>query len=351
MALPNCIGFIGLGQMGYPMAENLCKKTSSTTEILIYDVSQGPLNKLQAAYTNKVRICDNPRQVAEKATCIITMLPESSHVEAVYLEPESGLLSDYSSGHMDQRPLFIDCSTISPQTCLGVRDAVLKRFPPTNNEEPSITSVDAPVSGGVLGAEKGTLTFMVGCSPISQDFAVIKNVLSLMGSSIIPCGGPSLGLVAKLCNNYCSSLIAIATSEAFDIGMSAGIDPRILQRVFNKSIAGSTVNEKWNPVPGLCPNAPSSKGYEGGFRVELMRKDVRLAVEMGEEAINTKPGGVAHDRNMRLGKQGLKIYEEACMQDDCKGKDSRVVYRWMGGSETWRTNVFPDELPDEYKDL
>ena len=331
------------------MAVNLCEKLPPDTKLFIYDVAQAPLDRLKEAYESRIHICSSPKEVGENATCIITMLPESSHVEKVYLDPENGLFACSKLFDAKEDLLLIDSSTISPRTCLQVRDALLKQSSSYHKNQVSTTFVDAPVSGGVLGAEKGTLTFMVGCSPTSQSFASIRSILSLMGSSIIPCGGPSLGLVAKLCNNYCSSLIAVATSEAFQIGMAAGIDPRILQRVFNKSIAGSTVNEKWNPVPGLCPDAPSSKGYNGGFRVELMRKDIGLALNMGEDALAFATN-VSTDKSMRLGREGLKIYEETCQQDDCKAKDSRVVYRWLGGNENWKAG-FSEDLPAEYEGM
>lgn len=174
------------------------------------------------------------------------MVPEGSHVRAVYLASDTGLLAGLLA-----HKLLIDCSTIDTATSLSVASAL-------RIAHPTASFYDAPVSGGVLGAIAGTMTIMLGISPSAPQLPRITALLSLMGGSIIPCGGPSLGLTAKLCNNYCSGLIAIATAEAFNIGIRSGMDPRVLQSVFRTSIAGSCINDKWNPVPGLCPEAPPS---------------------------------------------------------------------------------------------
>lgn len=126
---------------------------------------------------------------------------------------------------------------------------------------------DAPVSGGTPGAEKGILTFMVGASPDDPNFPLLQKLFSYMGTSIYPIGGRSLGLAAKLSNNYLSGMIALATAEAMNLGMRCGIDPKILSECFKTSSGGSWVNSTVNPVPGVCPEAVTSKGYEGGFKV------------------------------------------------------------------------------------
>jgi len=137
-----------------------------------------------------------------------------------------------------------------------------------------------------------------------------------MGSSIFASDGPSLGLAARLCNNYCSGLIATATSEAMNIGMRSGMDPHVLANIFHTSTAQSAIC----PVPGICPRAPASKGYQGGFKIQLMRKDFGLAVETIERV------GV----KLALGEAGLKVYTDAMHHERCKDLDSRVVYRFLG---------------------
>ena len=242
------------------------------------------------------------------------MLPEGSHVKSCYLD-ENGVVKAELSGK-----LIIDCSTIDTASSLEVRDQL-------NSAHPTCRFYDAPVSGGVLGAEKGTMTFMVGCSAESPDFEQIKANLMLMGGNIIPCGGPSLGLTAKLCNNYTSGLIAIATSEAMNIGIRSGMDPRVLKDVFQVSLAGSTINSNWNPCPGVVLDAPASNGYKPGFRLELMRKDFALAVETAQRV----------GAKLALGETGLDVYTKAMSDDRCKGLDSRVVYRFLGGQEDWQS--------------
>lgn len=242
------------------------------------------------------------------------MVPEGSHVRDVYLKPNVGILAcDLSN------KLLIDCSTIDTETSLKVAAEIAKQYP-------SAAFFDAPVSGGVLGAQAGTMTMMVGIADSSPQLPRITALLELVGGAIVPCGGPSLGLTAKLCNNYCSGLIAIATSEAFNIGIRAGMDPRILQRVFNSSIAQSCINDRWNPVPGLCPDAPPSKGYAPGFKVGLMRKDFKLATEIAERV----------GAHLALGQKGLEVYTAAMQDEHCKELDSRVVYRYLGGDENWQ---------------
>ena len=249
------------------------------------------------------------------------MVPEGSHVRAVYLTPETGVLSsDLGS------KILIDCSTIDTGTSLAVRDACLEKHL-------KAIFYDAPVSGGVAGAEKATLTFMVGCAANDGNIKLVTALLRLMGSNIFPCGGASLGLTAKLCNNYTSGLIAIATSEAFNIGMASGMDPRVLANIFHTSTAQSSILDDWNPVPGLSPDKPASNGYQGGFRVQLMKKDFGLAVDTARRV----------GARLALGESGLKVYEGASADPNCRNLDSRVVFRYLGGDEDWRKD-FPEEV-------
>ena len=151
----------------------------------------------------------------------------------------------------------------------------------------------------------------------------------MMGKSILPCGGPSLGLTAKLCNNYCSGLIAIARAEAMNIGIKCGIDPRVLATVFSTSTAQSTIADKWNPVPGLCLSAPSSHDYQGGFKIRLMKKDFGLAIDAAK-AVQAK---------LLLGDVGLKVYADASEDPNCRDRDSCVVFRYIGGDEEWAAKL------------
>ncbi|KAJ9654697.1 hypothetical protein H2198_006287 [Neophaeococcomyces mojaviensis] len=214
--------------------------------------------------------------------------------------------------------VFVDCSTIDIATSNNIRDAV-------NQKCASAKFYDCPLSGGSLGAENGTLAFMLGCGSDDCNIEVLEEILSMMGNPIILCGGPSLSLLAKFCNNYCSGLITIATSEAFNIAISHGMDPRVLHKIFKTSTAGSTINDKWNPVPGLYPDAPASHGYQGGFRIQLMRKDFALAVDAASQV----------GARLTLADTALKVYTEASEDPSCKDLDSRVIFRYLGGNEDW----------------
>ncbi|TID14301.1 3-hydroxyisobutyrate dehydrogenase [Venturia nashicola] len=311
------IGFIGLGLMGIPMVQNLIKKTPETTQFFVYDVVDDVLEKFCDEHPTRAKAVKSSREVAEQAEVILSMVPEGSHVRTVYLTPETGVLASDVSGK-----ILIDCSTIDTATSLAVREETLKRYP-------TASFYDTPVSGGVLGAERGSLTFMIGCSEEDPKLALLKAILAMMGKTLVACGGPSLGLTAKLCNNYCSGLIAIAVCEAMNIGIKSGMDPRVLANVFHSSTAQSAICDDWCPVPGLCPGAPASNGYQGGFRVQLMRKDFALAVDTAEDV----------GAQLALGQSGLHVYTSAMNDPRCKDLDSRVVYRYLGGVENWQDNL------------
>ncbi|KAK6429739.1 hypothetical protein LTR95_014113 [Oleoguttula sp. CCFEE 5521] len=332
-SLPKDIGWIGLGVMGLPMARNLLQKMDSETHFYVFDVSADSMRQLVDEGQNRVHACSSSKDVADKSNSVVdqptdvekdvilSMVPEGSHVRSVYLTESTSVLgSDLGS------KILIDCSTIDTGTSLDVRSA-------TATQHPKASFYDAPVSGGAIGASKATLTFMLGCSTMDLNLPLLTKLLSYMGSNIFPCGGPSLGLTAKLCNNYCSGLIAIAVSEAMNIGMASGMDPRVLANVFHTSTAQSAICDDWCPVPGICPEAPASKGYQGGFRVQLMKKDFGLAVDTAERV------GV----KLALGESGLGVYEGASADERCRDLDSRVVFRYLGGQEEWR-GKFPEEV-------
>jgi len=245
------------------------------------------------------------------------MVPEGAHVKSVYLDPETGICSTDVSGK-----LLIDCSTIDTATSLMVKEHIAQNFPSTS-------FYDAPVSGGVVGAKKGTIAFFLGCASDDPNLPRLTDLLIMMGKEIIPCGGPSLGLAAKLSNNYLSGIIAIAVSEAMDMGMRSGLDPRVLAKVYAAGTAQNTICDRFNPVPGVYPEAPSSNGYKEGFKVQLMRKDFGLAVDMARR-VGTR---------LVLGDAGLATYDGASKDPRCRDLDSRVVFRYLGGNEDWQKEV------------
>ena len=257
------------------------------------------------------------------------MLPEGAHVKAVYLDPAIGITAALSSSPTTDPSftpkLLIDSSTIDTATNLHVKAQLSESSPTTN-------FYDAPVSGGVIGAVNATIAFFLGCAPTDPNLPRLTALLQPMGGKVIPCGGPSLGLAAKLSNNYLSGVITIACSEAMDMGMRAGIDAQVLASVFAAGTAQNAICDTFNPVPGVCPKAPSSNGYRGGFRVQLMRKDIGLAVDMARRLAT---------RNA-LGTSALGVYAAASDAADCKDLDSRVVFRYLGGRENWRDAKGPE---------
>ncbi|KAK2740641.1 hypothetical protein FQN57_006010 [Myotisia sp. PD_48] len=310
----NNVGFIGVGAMGSPMVIHLTEKLPVDCKVHVFDVFEKAVDEVCAQYPERILKAKNARDVAEKSDIIFSIVPEGSHVRQVYLDQETGVCSiDISS------KLLIDCSTIDTATNLEVRAHILTHFP-------TAFFYDAPVSGGVLGAKKASIAFYLGCASDDPNLPRLTDLMSKMGKQIIPCGGPSLGLAAKLSNNYLSGLIAIACSEALDMGMRAGLDPRVLSKVYAAGTAQNTICDRFNPCPGVFPEAPSTNGYKEGFKIQLMKKDMGLAVDMAKRVGTT----------LVLGDAGLKTYSDASDDPNCRDLDSRVVYRFLGGNENWQ---------------
>ncbi|KAG6917228.1 hypothetical protein DXG01_003342 [Tephrocybe rancida] len=316
--VPKSFGWVGLGAMGYPMAIQLRRKIPTTSKLFIFDIDDVVLRRFveETKGEGLVNVMQSAREVAEKSEFIISIVPEGPHVRAVYLDPRVGLLAAPDTSGK----LFVDCSTIDPATSLAIGRAVSSSAP-SSDTPPKF--YDAPVSGGTAGASKAVLTFMVGTTTTDPNFPLLKEVFSFMGTSIHALGGPSLGLAAKLSNNYLSGMIALATSEAMNLGMRLGLDPKVLSDCIATSSGASWVNSTANPVPGVCPDAVTSKGYKGGFKVQLMKKDIKLAIDAAGQV----------DAKLVLGDAGLSAYSAAADDPNCRDRDSRVVYRWLGGVE------------------
>jgi 3-hydroxyisobutyrate dehydrogenase-like beta-hydroxyacid dehydrogenase len=227
----------------------------------------------------------------------------------VYMNPNVGVISGLA-GAVQQKTLM-DCSTIDFMTSLEVGKAVAATG--------KAVFADTPVSGGPTGAAKGTLTFMIGAAEDAAYYPLMEAVAKLMGRGIFACGGPSLGLGAKLSNNYLSSILSLGTSEAMNLGMRIGLSPHKLQKIFSVSTSSNYTNDTRNPVPGIHLDAPASKGYAPGFKIQLSRKDIGLAVQ------------AAHDvkANLILGPHMLKAYIEASEDPRYRDLDSRIIYRYL----------------------
>ncbi len=255
------IAFIGLGNMGAPMARNLLKAGHS---LRLFDLNQSVLAELaQLGGT----ISASPRDAAQGAELVITMLPAAAHVRSVWLG-EEGVLAGIGAGVP-----AVDCSTIDPQTARDVAAAAAKQ---------GVALADAPVSGGTGGAAAGTLTFMVGATP--ELFATLQPVLAQMGRNIVHCGAVGTGQIAKICNNLLLGISMVGVSEAMALGDALGIDTQVLAGIINSSTGRCWSSEAYNPWPGVVETAPASRGYTGGFGAELMLKDLGLATEAARQA-------------------------------------------------------------------
>src|SRR5580765_7846848 len=271
------IGFIGLGNMGLPMAQNLLKAGHQVEGV---DVNPATVEKLKAAGGAGV---ETAKSAAARADVVITMLPSGKEVREVYLG-SSGIIANANAG-----TLLIDCSTIDVETARAVA---------AEAEKKSLLMLDAPVSGGVGGATAGTLTFMVGGS--GQAFARAQSILEKMGKNIIHAGGPGNGQAAKICNNMILGVSMIAVSEAFVLAEKLGLDA---QRLFD--IASKSSGQCWSlttycPVPGPVPSSPANRGYQAGFTAAMMLKDLKLAQDAAGAAGAKTP----------LGAEAAKIYSE-----------------------------------------
>jgi len=251
------LGFLGLGNMGAPMARNLLKAGHQLT---VYDVSAAALEALQA---EGAAVVASPATVADSgAEVIITMLPAAAHVKTVYLG-EDGLLA-----HARPGTLLIDSSTIDPLSARAVATAAAER---------GLELLDAPVSGGTGGAAAGTLTFMVGGSEVG--FQRAQPLLAAMGRNLVHCGASGNGQVAKVANNLLLGISMIGVAEAMALGTRLGMDAKTLAGVINTSSGRCWSSEVNNPYPDVLPQAPASRGYQGGFAADLMLKDLGLATE------------------------------------------------------------------------
>jgi 3-hydroxyisobutyrate dehydrogenase len=254
------IGFIGTGTMGQPMVTNLVKKGLA---VVAYDVVPAAL---EAAVARGAAPAASAAEAARQADLVITMLPSSSHVEAVYLGRD-GVLEGAARGR-----LAVDMSTIDPATSRRVAARL---------REHGVRFLDAPVSGAVPRAVEGTLTIMVGGE--AADLAEARDVLAALGRTIIHVGPVGAGEVAKLCNNLIAGVAMVAVSEAFRIAEGFGVDPAILTQVISKSSGHTWVMEHGHPVPGIVEQAASSRDYAPGFMTDLMCKDLGLAVNAARE--------------------------------------------------------------------
>lgn len=266
------IAFIGLGNMGMPMAENLIK---SGLALQVFDLNREAAKRLQPL---GAKVADSVEEVVQGADTVITMLPAGAHVRAVYLGDHSGavgLLNLVKPG-----TFLIDSSTIDPESARIVAEHAADK---------QLDFVDAPVSGGVAGAQAGTLTFIVGGTDAA--FEKARQVLQHMGKNIFHAGKAGDGQMAKICNNLMLGILMSGTCEALNLGIDNGLDPEVLSNIMLQSSGRNWALELYNPCPGVMENVPASHDYKPGFMSQLMQKDLGLGIDAALKSQSSIPMG------------------------------------------------------------
>lgn len=271
------VGFIGLGNMGGPMAANLAKAGFT---VKAFDLGEAACAR---AAEHGCQIVKSIAEVARDVDAVITMLPAGAHVRAVYTGAD-GVLENARSG-----TLMIDCSTIDVESARTVSAVCL---------EAGMAMVDAPVSGGVGGAEAGTLTFMVGGDAAA--FEAAQPYLQVMGKTIVHAGGAGTGQAAKICNNMLLGIGMIGTCEAFALAEKLGLDSQKLFDISSKASGQNWSMTSYCPVPGPVPTSPANRAYQPGFAADMMLKDLKLAQEAAAKAGAATPLGSAAESLYQL---------------------------------------------------
>jgi 3-hydroxyisobutyrate dehydrogenase len=292
------VGFIGLGNMGLPMAQNLLKAAYTVTG---FDLNAQATEKLVA---NGGSSANSLADACRDVEVVITMLPAGEHVRDVYLGA-GGVLAAAAPG-----TLLIDSSTIDVKTARDVAQAA---------QDLGLAMVDAPVSGGVAGAEAATLTFMVGGS--DDAFERARPVLEQMGKTIVHAGGPGNGQAAKICNNMILGASMIVVSEAFLLAEKLGLDAQKLFDISSKSSGQCWSMTSYCPVPGLVPTSPANRDYKAGFTAAMMLKDLKLAQAAARATHATTP----------LGAGAAVVYERFVESSD-DSVDFSGIIRYLRGA-------------------
>jgi len=286
------VAFVGLGNMGGPMARNLAKAGHTVRG---FDMASANIEAAGAV------ACASAGEAATGAELVVTMLPAGPHVRAVYGE----VLSTASPG-----TLLIDCSTIDVETARSVAaQASAKGF----------DMLDAPVSGGTGGAQAGTLTFMVGGS--DAGFARAQPFLAQMGKTIVHAGGPGNGQAAKICNNMILGISMVAVAEGFSLAAKLGLDAQKLFDISSKSSGQCWSMTSYCPVPGPVPASPANRDYQPGFAADMMLKDLKLAQAAAQAAGQATPlGAAAQSMYALMSAQGLGAKDFSAIINVLQGK-------------------------------
>ena len=295
------IAFIGVGNMGNPMAQNLVK---AGKKVKVFDVSK---NMIEKAKQNKLDVVENLNDlITNEVTTVITMLPEGKNSKEVYLG-DKGIINKVS-----KNCLLIDCSTIDIQTSIEIGKQA---------SEKGIKMIDAPVSGGVMGAEKATLNIMVGATKEAFDIAL--PLLKIMGKNIFHAGDLGSGNGAKICNNMSLGITMIAASESLMLAKRLNIDIKKVHEIMKNASGNSWPISVYPPLPGLIEGTPSNNNYRAGFSAGMMNKDLKLANECAKQVSASTP----------LANMALEIYDKFCEEGNGE-KDFSAISKVIGG-DAW----------------
>ena len=295
------IAFIGVGNMGLPMAENLMK---SGKKIKVFDVSK---KTLDIAREKKLDVVNDFNElITKEISTVITMLPEGKHSKEVFLG-DNGIINKVS-----KNCLLIDCSTIDIQTSKEIGKKATEK---------GILMIDAPVSGGVMGAQKATLNIMVGGSKKAFDLAL--PLLKIMGKNIFHAGDLGSGNGAKICNNMSLGVAMIVASESLMLAKRLNIDIKKVHEIMKNASGNSWPISVYPPLPGLIEGTPSNNNYRPGFSAGMMNKDLKLANECAKSV----------DADTPLGKMALEIYDKFCKEGN-EEKDFSAISKLIGG-DAW----------------
>ena len=297
--MSDTIAFIGVGNMGNPMAVNLLK---SGKKIKVFDISNKMIEQAKKKGLNTADSIDT--LINDEISTVITMLPEGKHSKDIYLG-DNGIINKVS-----KNCLLIDCSTIDIQTSIEIGKKA---------SEIGIKMIDAPVSGGVMGAQKATLNIMVGGS--KEAFEKALPLLKIIGKNIFHAGDLGSGNGAKICNNMALGIAMIAASESLMLAKRLNIDIKKVHEIMKNASGNSWPISVYPPLPGLIDGTPSNNNYRPGFSAGMMNKDLKLANECAKSVNAATP----------LGKLALEIYDQFCKEGN-DNKDFSAISKIIGGS-------------------
>ncbi|KAI5377352.1 hypothetical protein J4E82_003804 [Alternaria postmessia] len=322
MALADNYAFIGLGAMGYAMAANIRKKINQSSTLYVNDINASACSRFNDEYSSygPIQIVATAREAAENAKVLISIVPGGADMKKVYLDENDGVIA----AKKDEERIMLECSTIDVNTTKEVGQKL--------RETGTGTYIDAPVSGGVPAAEAGTLAMLIGHpepaqtpTSLSSSDTRLQMTLSMLGpkSKAFYLDTLGAGLTAKICNNYLSGTVLLATAEALAIGVSHGLDPAALYSVIKNSTGQSWMCDHVMPIPNVQTEywVPSNSGYRPGFKTQMMLKDLGLGIESANQ-VGIRPS---------MAEKALEVWEGAAKDERCIDRDGSSIYLHVGG--------------------